>query len=198
MHGEGSTFPPLLVHMVEHASEARTFWERERQAWWNVFMNPLNFLLVFVPLGLIAPEMGWNSAIVFGCNFMAIVPLASILGAATEASIPGECELKSALEAVGGLLNATFGNAVEMIMCVQAVRAGLIRVVQGNLLGSILSNLLLVLGMAILGAGYYHSESRFNSQGAAANMTCQVVASISICLPTMFRTIQGSTDEEAS
>lgn len=182
------------TYAVGHGTKAdgtsMTFWEREREAWWNVFMNPLNFLLVFVPLGLIAPEMGWNSAIVFGCNFMAIVPLASILGAATEAMSAHTGQM------VGGLLNATFGNAVEMIMCVQAVRAGLIRVVQGNLLGSILSNLLLVLGMAILGAGYYHSESRFNSQGAAANMTCQVVASISICLPTMFRTIQGSTDEE--
>mmetsp|Transcript_16394 Transcript_16394/g.38847 ORF Transcript_16394/g.38847 Transcript_16394/m.38847 type:complete len:405 (-) Transcript_16394:56-1270(-) len=173
----------------EHLGEL-TFWQRERQAWYGVFASPLSLLLVFVPLGLMAPDMGWNSAIVFGCNFMAIVPLASVLGAATEAMSAHTGQM------VGGLLNATFGNAVEMIMCVQAVRAGLIRVVQGNLLGSILSNLLLVLGMAILGAGYSGVDSRFNSQGAAANMTCQVVASISICLPTMFRTIQGSTDEE--
>ncbi|CAJ1332063.1 unnamed protein product [Effrenium voratum] len=177
-------------HDVEKTVVEVPFWETERAAWMKVFVSPMNILLIFVPLGLIAPAMEWNSAIVFGCNFVAIVPLASILGAATEAMAAHTGQM------VGGLLNATFGNAVEMIMCVQAVRAGLIQVVQGNLLGSVLSNLLLVLGMAILGAGYYHSESKFNSQGAAANMTCQVVASISICLPTMFRSIQGSTDAE--
>merc|ERR1740138_1767101 len=116
----------------------------------------------------------------FSFNFFAIIPLASILGAATEnlASHTGQL--------VGGLLNATFGNAVEMIMCVQAVRAGLVKVVQGNLLGSILSNLLLVLGMAIVASGLMRKTQKFNQIGAASNMTCQLVASISVCLPTMF------------
>merc|ERR1719482_1516631 len=118
--------------------------------------------------------------IIFAVNFFAIIPLASILGAATEALAHHTGQL------IGGLLNATFGNAVEMIMCIQAVRAGLISVVQGNLLGSILSNLLLVLGMSIFASGTVRHEQEFNAKGAGANMVCQLVASISVCLPTCF------------
>lgn len=156
----------------------------------HIFCQPLNVLLVFVPLGLVANYRHWSSATVFAFNFLAIVPLASILGASTEVLAGHTGQL------IGGLLNATFGNAVEMIMCVQAVRAGLIRVVQGNLLGSILSNLLLVLGMAILAAGTKHSEASFNPAGAAANMSCQILASISIALPTLYRNVEGASDED--
>merc|ERR1719478_226864 len=127
---------------------------------------------------------GYSAALVFVSNFAAIVPLASILGQATEALSAHTGQL------LGGLLNATFGNAVEMIMCIQAVKAGLISVVQGNLLGSILSNLLLVLGMAIIASGMARKSQTFNSQGAASNMSCQVVASISVCLPTVFASIK--------
>merc|ERR1719460_3253261 len=134
--------------------------------------------------------MELSPAAVFGANFMAIVPLASILGQATEALSAHTGQL------VGGLLNATFGNAVEMIMCIQAVKLGLISVVQGNLLGSVLSNLLLVLGMAIVAAGMMRKSQEFNAQGAAANMTCQLVASISVCLPTCFAYVSGSTDQD--
>merc|ERR1719379_2492454 len=111
-----------------------------------------------------------SPAIIFGSNFLAIVPLASILGQATEALAHHTGQL------IGGLLNATFGNAVEMIMCLQSVKAGLITVVQGNLLGSVLSNLLLVLGMAIIGSGIVRHEQSFNAKGAASNMRCQLVA----------------------
>merc|ERR1719231_910149 len=83
-----------------------------------------------------------------------------------------------------------------MIMCIQAVKAGLITVVQGNLLGSILSNLLLVLGMAIVASGFARHSAEFNAQGAASNMSCQVVASISVCLPTVFASIRGHTIED--
>jgi len=151
-----------------------------------VFCAPLSLLLIFVPLGVASKYMGWNSAAVFGLNFMAIVPLASVLGAATENLAAHTGQL------VGGLLNATFGNAVEMIMCIQAIKGGLIRVVQGNLLGSILSNLLLVLGMAIFAAGLKTKEANFNPAGAAANMSCQILASISIALPTMYSGVEGA------
>jgi Ca2+:H+ antiporter len=69
-------------------------------------------------------------------------------------------------------------------------------VVQGNLLGSILSNLLLVLGMAIVASGMARKTQEFNAQGAAANMTCQLVASISVCLPTCFSYVTGSTEQD--
>eukprot|EP00929_Paragymnodinium_shiwhaense_P124378 TRINITY_DN996_c0_g1_i1.p1 TRINITY_DN996_c0_g1~~TRINITY_DN996_c0_g1_i1.p1 ORF type:complete len:460 (-),score=45.47 TRINITY_DN996_c0_g1_i1:117-1337(-) len=170
-------------------SSPKPFWANEWAAIVECFSNPLLVLLIFVPAGCACKFMELNQALIFGTNFIAIIPLASLLGYATESLAAHTGQL------VGGLLNATFGNAVEMIMCFQAVRAGLIGVVQANLLGSILSNLLLVLGMAILGSGLRFNDVSFNAQGAAANMTCQILASISICLPTMFASMATSNDE---
>jgi len=143
---------------------------------------------VLVPLGQWVSYMKYGPGIIFLVNFLAIIPLASILGAATEALACHTGQL------VGGLLNATFGNAVEMIMCIQAVKIGLVRVVQGNLLGSILSNLLLVLGMSIFASGTIRKTQKFNKAGAASNMTCQLVASISVCLPTCFAAVATSRE----
>jgi len=168
----------------------RNYWKTQCTALADIFLVPLNLLLLFVPIGVVAHMSHWNSATVFATNFLAIIPLASLLGNATEAMSTHTGQL------LGGLLNATFGNAVEMIMCVQAVKAGLIEVVQGNLLGSILSNLLLVLGMAICASGLLRKTQAFNAQGAAANMTCQAVASISVCLPTMFRGVSGASEHD--
>merc|ERR1719424_2772051 len=137
----------------------------------------------FVPAGQAVKYLGYDAGVVFWVNFCAIIPLASILGAATEALAGHTGQL------IGGLLNATFGNAVEMIMCVQAVKQGLVKVVQSNLLGSILSNLLLVLGMSIFASGMARKSQKFNRHGAASNMTCQLVASISVCLPTCFAAV---------
>lgn len=146
--------------------------------------------LVFVPVGQYCKYAGYSPGVVFASNFLAIVPLASILGAATEALADHTGQL------IGGLLNATFGNAVEMIMCIQAVKAGLIEVVQGNLLGSVLSNLLLVLGMSIVASGLQRKTQEFNAQGAAANMSCLLVASISVVLPTIYGSMRGNTEED--
>ncbi|KAI9595788.1 hypothetical protein BDF19DRAFT_440073 [Syncephalis fuscata] len=100
--------------------------------------NYVNVLLVFIPLGFISYYVEWRGELVFVFNFLAIIPLASMLGYATE-----EIALRFG-ETIGGLLNATFGNAVELIIAIVAIKDGLIRVVQASLLGSILSNLLLV------------------------------------------------------
>lgn len=71
----------------------------------------LNLLLVFVPLGIVAGELHWEATAVFGLNFVAIIPLASLLSFATE-------ELAATMgQTLGGLMNATFGNAVELIVC---------------------------------------------------------------------------------
>lgn len=78
----------------------------------TLYSNYVNILLVFVPLGIVAGAMGWNPTVVFIFNFFAIVPLAAVLSFATE-----EISLKLG-QTMGGLLNATFGNAVELIVCV--------------------------------------------------------------------------------
>ncbi|CAK9011248.1 Vacuolar calcium ion transporter (High copy number undoes manganese protein 1) (Manganese resistance 1 protein) (Vacuolar Ca(2+)/H(+) exchanger), partial [Durusdinium trenchii] len=174
---------------VSHETRSSNTCGKEMEALANIFCSKIMILLVFVPLGLFAERLEFNSAMIFTFNFLAIVPLAGILGAATESMASHTGEM------IGGLLNATFGNAVEMIMCMQAVKAGLVEVVQGNLLGSVLSNLLLVLGMAIFCAGLKYNNRQFNAIGAAANMSCLVVASISICLPTLFGQIADTGDE---
>mmetsp|Transcript_75407 Transcript_75407/g.245277 ORF Transcript_75407/g.245277 Transcript_75407/m.245277 type:complete len:411 (-) Transcript_75407:94-1326(-) len=156
----------------------------------GVLCTWLNILLIFVPLGIASHHLEWGSAATFSCNFVAIVPLAGILGAATEA-------LSSHVgQMIGGLLNATFGNAVEMIVTINAIRAGLVGVVQGSLLGSILSNLLLVLGMAFFAAGLRMKESTFNSTGASANMSCLTLSSIALGLPTIYSNIPGTNFED--
>eukprot|EP01053_Blabericola_migrator_P005984 Blabericola_migrator_1__5983@NODE_3014_length_2111_cov_159_219667_g1867_i1_p1_GENE_NODE_3014_length_2111_cov_159_219667_g1867_i1NODE_3014_length_2111_cov_159_219667_g1867_i1_p1_ORF_typecomplete_len330_score51_94Na_Ca_ex/PF01699_24/3_2e24Na_Ca_ex/PF01699_24/6_1e22SelK_SelG/PF10961_8/0_019SelK_SelG/PF10961_8/1_2e04SLATT_6/PF18169_1/0_064SLATT_6/PF18169_1/4_1e03DUF3930/PF13067_6/0_31DUF2627/PF11118_8/4_3DUF2627/PF11118_8/7_3e03DUF2627/PF11118_8/6_7e02DUF2304/PF10066_9/23DUF2304/PF10066_9/8_9_NODE_3 len=105
-----------------------------------------------------------------------------------EAAILGSCTEQLALhtgDLIGGLLNATFGNAVEMILTVQSLRAGLIAVVQGTLLGSILSNLLLVLGMSFFAGGLFHKVQKFNAQGAACSTSLLMLASLAFITPTV-------------
>merc|ERR1719284_1849236 len=118
-------------------------------------------LLAFVPMGLIAQKMEMAPQIVFTSNFVAIIPLAWLIGKATE-----DVSAKVG-ETAGGLLNATFGNVVEMLLCISGIRNNEIIVVQCTLLGSILSNLLLVMGCAFLAGGLMHHNQKYNQAGAA-------------------------------
>ena len=93
-----------------------------------------------------------------------MIPLATILGEFTE-----ELALHTN-QTIGGLINATFGNAVEVVVAIQALMANEYRVVQSSLLGSIFSNLLFVLGSCFFFGGLYHKEQNFNSTAATANM----------------------------
>jgi Ca2+:H+ antiporter len=104
-----------------------------------VLSNYVNVLLVFLPLGICSGALGWSPVVVFVMNFLAIMPLASLLSFATEEMA------KKVGQTVGGLLNASFGNATELIVSIVALREGQIKLVQASMLGSILSNLLLVL-----------------------------------------------------
>lgn len=107
-------------------------------SWLVLVSNYANIFLVFVPLGIIAGATGWDPVTIFILNFLAIIPLAGLLSFATE-------ELSAKLgQTIGGLMNATFGNAVELIVSIVALREGQIRIVQSSMLGSILSNILLV------------------------------------------------------
>lgn len=156
----------------------------------NILCRGINVLLVFVPLGIIAGQQKWSSSSCFWLNFIAIIPLAGVLGAATESLAIHTGQM------IGGLLNATFGNAVEMIVTINAIKAGLVDVVQGSLLGSILSNLLLVLGMAFFAAGMFQKECPFNATGANANTSCLVLASISLALPTVYNHVPDTSRED--
>jgi Ca2+:H+ antiporter len=134
-------------------------------------------LLVFVPVGIAIGATEQNETAVFIINFLAIIPLAKLLGDATE-------ELaEHTNQSIGGLLNATFGNAVEIIISIFALKRGLIRVVQSSLIGSILSNLLLVLGMCFLAGGYYHKTLNFNGTAAQTSTGLLFISVLGIMMP---------------
>lgn len=159
----------------------------------DIFIHPVSVLLVFVPLGIVSGVLEWGSLPTFGFNFLAIIPLAAVLGGATESLAAHTGQM------VGGLLNATFGNAVEMIVTINAIRSptgNLVPMVQQSLIGSILSNLLLVLGMAFLAAGCREKTSFFNKEGAGANISCLVLSSLALTLPTVFAYMNGTTVED--
>ncbi|CAI6332505.1 unnamed protein product [Periconia digitata] len=141
----------------------------------------INWLLIFVPVGfaLYYTKTGGPWAIFF-INFFAIIPLAAILSYATE-----ELALRVG-ETLGGLLNATFGNAVELIVSIQALIKHEVTIVKTSLIGSMLSNLLLVLGMSFFLGGINRQEQFFNVTVAqtAASMLALCIASLII--PTVF------------
>ncbi|KAG8978115.1 hypothetical protein FRC05_011231 [Tulasnella sp. 425] len=119
-----------------------------------------NLFLVFVPLSVVSYHLNWDAGLRFAFSFLAIVPLAKLLGESTE-------ELSITLgETLGGLLNASFGNAVEIIVGVAALVRGELRIVQTAMLGSILSNLLLVLGMSFISGHVYEDEGLFQDTAA--------------------------------
>ncbi|XP_055389059.1 uncharacterized protein LOC129618299 [Condylostylus longicornis] len=110
----------------------------------------LSVMLIFIPLGIVSYFLDWGDTVTFSLNFIAIIPQAWLIGKATE-------DLASHLgQVLGGILNAWFGNIVEMLLCIAAIRAGELLVVKATLVGSILSNLLLVAGCSFLFGGFYH------------------------------------------
>lgn len=142
-------------------------------------------LLVFIPISITAHFLQWGALTVFAASAAAIIPLASWMGAATEeiAVVVGP--------SAGGLLNATFGNATELIIALIALRAGLVEVVKASITGSIIGNLLLVMGLSMLLGGLRFKEQEFQPVVARVNASSMNLAVIAILLPTA---IQFSSD----
>ena len=99
---------------------------------------------------------------------------------------------------IGGLLNATFGNATEMIVCIFAIRSGLLRIVQLSLLGSVLSNLLLVLGCSFLLGGFRYKEQYFSADTVRANTSLLMLGMITLLLPAMLDITNTQENEDDS
>ncbi|ORZ37912.1 hypothetical protein BCR44DRAFT_1013946 [Catenaria anguillulae PL171] len=125
----------------------------------------------------------------FWLNFLGIIPLAKILGFATE-----ELALRTN-QTIGGLLNATFGNAVEVLVSVIALNNGMVGVVQSSLLGSILSNMLLVLGFCFLLGGATRSQQEFNPTAANTSSALLSIAVLSLLVPAAF--VSSLKDKES-
>ncbi|KAL8710400.1 MAG: hypothetical protein Q9220_005001 [cf. Caloplaca sp. 1 TL-2023] len=185
-----------LLHRAFQNSDGKPLYEDERPwvrwpmnflytTWQTLTSNPVNILLVFVPLGIIAGAAHWNPTVIFCLNFLAIIPLASLLSFATE-----ELSVKLG-QTLGGLLNATFGNAVELIVSIVALKNGEIRIVQASMLGSILSNILLVLGCCFLAGGIKHKEQSFNSTVASTMSSLMAVSTASLIIPATLYAAMG-------
>ena len=139
-----------------------------------------NVLLVFVPVGIAVQFSGASPTIVFAMNAIAIIPLAGLLAHATEA-------VASSLgDTIGALLNVTFGNAVELIIFIIALAKNEIRIVQASLAGSILANLLLILGMCFLFGGLRFREQIYNSTVTQMSACLLSLSVTSLLLPTAF------------
>ncbi len=146
-------------------------------------------LLIFVPISAAAHFLEWSPLVVFLTACAAIVPLAAWMGNATE-------EIAVVLgPSLGGLLNATFGNATELIIALVALNAGLTEVVKASLTGSIIGNLLLVMGLSMFLGGLRYKEQEFQPVVARVNASSMNLAVIAILMPTAVNvTSSGVTD----
>ena len=150
--------------------------------------NWLLLLLVFLPVALLLDYVFHAAALwVFLASAAAIIPLAALMGRATE-------QLAERLgEGVGGLLNATFGNAAELIIAIVALRAGLFDLVKASITGSIIGNLLLVFGASALWGGVKFQRQQFNRTAAGLSTTLLVLSAVSLFIPAIFHLVVPPT-----
>ncbi len=142
--------------------------------------NLLNWLLIFVPIAVVLELMHANSIAIFVVSSLSIIPLAGWMGRATE-------HLAEKLgQGVGGLLNATFGNAAELIIALMAMRKGLFDVVKASITGSIIGNILLVLGLSVLLGGLKYPRQIFNKTAATLGSTMLGLSAIGLLMPAVF------------
>jgi Ca2+:H+ antiporter len=140
----------------------------------------LNLLLLFVPLAIIFDLLHASPLLIFIASALAIAPLASVLGESTGA-LASQCG-----PAIGGILSATMGNATEMIIAFFALHAGHINVVKASLSGSIIGNLLLVLGLSLVAGGLRNPVQRFSRTTSAMNSTTLMIAVAALVMPAVF------------
>ena len=142
--------------------------------------NRLNLLLVCLPLAVGLRLGGANDVLVFVASAVAVVPLAGLIGAATE-------EVAHHVgPSLGGLLNATFGNAAELIIAVLALREGLTGVVKASLTGSLLGNLLLVLGFSMLVGGWGRQRQTFNRTQVGMSAGLLLLTAGALLMPEIY------------
>lgn len=143
-------------------------------------MNLLNLLLVFIPVAFVLEFTHAADTWIFAASCLAILPLAGLMGRATE-----ELAVRTG-PTIGGLLNATFGNATELIIAFFALSAGKFDVVKASITGSILGNLLLVLGLALFLGGLRHTRQTFNAHAAQVTASLLTISVIAFLIPALF------------
>ena len=148
---------------------------------WNFLRKkPLNIMLLILPLALCGQLLGWSATWIFLLAAAGVVPLAGLIGEATEA-LSDYTGPK-----VGGLLNATLGNAAELIITLVAIKAGLLDLVKASITGSILGNLLMVMGFSMVLGGIKNGEQRFDRRQAGNNAILLILVVIALVIPSLF------------
>jgi Ca2+:H+ antiporter len=149
----------------------------------NFTVEPLLLLLVFLPVAIVLELSHADPLWIFTASALAIIPLAGLMGKATE-------HLAEHMGAgLGGLLNASFGNAAELIIALMALRAGLLDVVKASIAGSIIGNILLVLGASALAGGLKYQRQVFNRTAAGLGATSLVLSAIGLVVPALFHSV---------
>jgi len=143
-------------------------------------MRYLNVLLIFVLIAIVGSVLGWSELLLFWTAAIGVIPLAGLMGQATErlAELVGP--------RVGGLLNATLGNAAELIITIVAIREGLVELVKASITGSILGNILLVMGLSLLLGGVRHGRQQFDRSHASVNATTMILSIVALAIPSLF------------
>src|SRR5918992_846152 len=148
-------------------------------------MRPVHYLGVFIPAAIALELAHADPVLVFGAAALAVIPCAAVMGEATEAIAartgPG----------IGGLMNVTFGNAPELIIAFFALTKGLQEVVKASIVGSIIGNILLVLGAAMFVGGLPRDKQTFNRTAATAQSAMLLLALAALLLPAAFQLIHG-------
>jgi Ca2+:H+ antiporter len=148
-------------------------------------MRPVYYLAVFIPAAIAAELAHADPVLVFGAAALAVIPCAAVMGEATEALAartgPG----------IGGLLNVTFGNAPELIIAFFALEAGLQEVVKASIVGSIIGNILLVMGAAMLAGGLPRDKQTFSRTAANAQSAMLMLALAALIFPAIFQLVHG-------
>ena len=138
------------------------------------------YFLLFIPLSIFSALVIKNDTLTFVTCILAIVPLARIMGYTTK-----EISLQSN-PTVSGLFSATFGNAIELIIAIFALRAGLIQVVQASIIGSIIGNILLLIGLSIFAGGLRFKNQRFNNETIAVSSTMLIIVVAGLAIPSVY------------
>src|SRR5919106_3212281 len=148
-------------------------------------MRPVHYLGVFIPAAIVLELVHAGAIVVFSAAALGVIPCAAVMGEATEAIAartgPG----------IGGLLNVTFGNAPELIIAFFALLEGLQEVVKASIVGSIIGNILLVLGAAMLVGGWNRDKQTFNATAAHAQSAMLLLALAALILPALWQLIHG-------
>ena len=145
----------------------------------------LDWLLVLVPLSIVLELAGGNELLIFLTSAGAILPLAGLIGRSTE-----QLAIHTGPR-IGGLVNATFGNVTELVICVFLILEDEVDIVKASLTGSILGNLLLVLGLSFLFGGLRHEEQSYNARSASIHATSLVLAVVALLMPALFALSQA-------